>query len=345
MSAISQQPIGRSAIFYALLDKVSDAAALEKPVLILGERGTGKELIASRLHFLSPRWEQPYIRVNCAAFTDEMLDKELFGQSFLDGREETNGRFYAADTGTLFLDNIDRTSLRLQEKLLRAIEYGQFEAGLETESQEVDVRILTASGQDLRDGVKAGTFQSDLLDRLSFDVVHLPPLRIRPEDVQPLSDLFGKRITSDLGADRFPGFSPEAMAFLESQPWPGNVRELKNVVERSVAGSFLKDESLTQPVASLQMDPFIGPDWAIALNSNSNSASEAVISPDRPRTNKGTHKPGPEEGFEERVLTFERRLIDEALSLNDHHQGKAADHLDLTYHQFRGLLRKHGLKK
>lgn len=339
MSAISQQPIGRSAIFYALLDKVSDAAALERPVLIMGERGTGKELIASRLHFLSPRWEQPYIRVNCAAYTDEMLDKELFGQSFLDGREDTNGRFYAADTGTLFLDNIDRTSLRLQEKLLRAIEYGQFEAGLEAESQEVNVRILAASGLDLRKRVRDGAFESDLLDRLAFDVVHLPPLRIRPEDIQPLSDLFGRRITGELGAERFPGFTPEAMSFLESQAWPGNVRDLKNAVERSVAASFLKDESLSQPIAVVQMDPFAGPDW-VEL-----SSAKETGTPNRPPPGKEVEKPATHATFQDRVLVFERRLIDEALSAHDHHQGKAADDLGLTYHQFRGLLRKHGLRK
>lgn len=339
MSAISQQPIGRSAIFYALLDKVSDAAALEKPVLIMGERGTGKELIASRLHFLSPRWEQPYVRVNCASFTDDMLDKELFGQSFLDGREETNGRFYAADTGTLFLDNIDRTSLRMQEKLLRAIEYGQFEAGLEAESQQVDVRILAASGKDLRESVRAGIFESDLLDRLAFDVVHLPPLRIRPDDVQPLSDLFGRRITRELEADRFPGFTPEAMSFLEGQPWPGNVRELKNVVERSVAASFLKDESLSQPIADLQMDPFAGPDWLKAPDPAASNMPNAA------RPVKEVEKLPPEATFEDRVMVFERRLIDEAMTANDHHQGKAAEDMGLTYHQFRGLLRKHGLKK
>ena len=209
----------------------------------------------------------------------------------------------------------------------------------------MDVRILAASGQDLRDGVSAGTFQSDLLDRLSFDVVHLPPLRIRPEDVQPLSDLFGKRITSELGADRFPGFTPEAMAFLESQPWPGNVRELKNVVERSVAGSFLKDESLSQPITDLQMDPFKGPDWVRTLNTASSAASDTIITSSKLAPTKEVPKPSPEAGFEERVLTFERRLIEEALSLNDHHQGKAADDLNLSYHQFRGLLRKHGLKK
>ena len=317
---------------------------LKKPVLITGERGTGKELIASRLHFLSPRWERPYIRVNCAAYSDEMLDKELFGQSFLDGREDTNGRFYLADTGTLFLDNINRTSLRLQEKLMRAIEYGQFEAGLEAESQEVDVRIIAASGPDLRQCVKEGTFLADLLDRLAFDVVHLPPLRIRPDDVSPLVTFFGRKMAGTLGAESFPGFTAEIMAQLEGHDWPGNVRQLKNVVERSVAQSFLKDESLSQPIATLYMDPFEGPAWAknLAPSEAADDVSPATAS----MASKQTDTPAePEAGFHDRVLLFERRLIDEALHIHNHHQGKAAEHLKLTYHQFRGLLRKHGLKK
>lgn len=342
MSAISQQPIGQSTIFYALLDKVSDAAAIEKPIFITGERGTGKELIASRLHFLSPRWEQPYIRVNCAAFTDEMLDKELFGQSFLDGRDETNGRFYAADTGTLFLDNIEQTSLRLQEKLLRAIEYGQYEAGLETESQDVDVRILSASGQDLKKCVEAGTFRIDLLDRLAFDVVHLPPLRIRPDDIPPLVSLFGRKIAKDLNAEQFPGFTAEAMETLERHDWPGNVRELKNIVQRSTVQSFLLDETLAHPIATLILDPFKGPDWL--------ESAQSLSPPQSPNGNddKALDETGSTQNqtdFQTRVMTFEHRLIDEALSLHDHHQGKAADYLGLSYHQFRGLLRKHGLKK
>lgn len=342
MSAISQQPIGRSAIFYALLDKVSDAAAIEKPVFITGERGTGKELIASRLHFLSPRWEQPYIRINCAAYTDDILDKELFGQSFLDGREDTNGQFYAADTGTLFLDNIEQTSLRLQEKLLRAIEYGQFRAGLETESQDVNVRILSASGVDLRQCIEAGTFRVDLFDRLTFDVVHLPPLRIRLDDIEPLIDLFGRKITGELNAESFPGFSAEAMAILESHSWPGNVRELKNVVERSTVQSFLKDESLSTPITNVVLDPFIGPDWLQSLQIDAPSPQPSLHSIPKPQDDSPA---APDADFPTRVMTFERRLIDEALSLHNHHQGKAAEHLGLSYHQFRGLLRKHGLKK
>ncbi|RKQ69172.1 psp operon transcriptional activator [Litorimonas taeanensis] len=339
MSAISQQPIGRSAIFYALLDKVSNAAALERPVLIMGERGTGKELIASRLHFLSPRWEQSYIRVNCAAFTDEMLDKELFGQSFLDGREDTNGRFYLADEGTLFLDNIEQTTLRLQEKLMRAIEYGHFEAGLETEVQEVDVRIIAASGTDLRECVAKGTFREDLLDRLAFDVVHLPPLRIRPDDIAPLAEHFGRKASGGLNAESFPGFTPEVLAQLESLSWPGNVRELKNVIERSVANSFLQDESLSHPIERLYLDPFEGPEWVKALTPTSSHKVEdkSVSGNTGPANTDAT--------FNDRVMTFERRLIDEALSSQDHHQGKAANYLGLSYHQFRGLLRKHGLKK
>lgn len=365
MSALAQQPIGRSAIFYALLDKVSDAAALERPVLIMGERGTGKELIASRLHFLSPRWEQDYIRVNCAAFTDDMLDKELFGQTFLDGREDTNGRFYQADGGTLFLDNIEQTTLRLQEKLMRAIEYGVFEAGLETEIQEVDVRVLAASGTDLRHCVANGTFREDLLDRLAFDVVHLPPLRIRPEDISPLVDSFGRKAAGNLGADSFPGFTAEAMAKLESLDWPGNVRELKNVVERSTANSFLTDETLTRPIERLYLDPFEGPDWLEQVgpvasyaqpqhftnpSQNSpfqpaNAAALKVRAATSHTVSNIEETPSKEAGFQDRVMIFERRLIDEALAVNDHHQGKAATYLDLSYHQFRGLLRKHGLKK
>lgn len=343
MSAISQQPIGRSVIFYALLDKVSDAASLERPVLIMGERGTGKELIASRLHFLSPRWEQNYIRVNCAAFSDEMLDKELFGQSFLDGREDTNGRFYQADTGTLFLDNIECTSLRLQEKLMRAIEYGKFEAGLETEVQEVDVRILAASGQDLRQCVTDGTFRTDLLDRLAFDVVHLPPLRIRPDDVVPLTEHFGRKATRQLGVDTFPGFTAESIEALEKFNWPGNIRELKNVVERSVVISFLADENLSAPISQLSFDAFEGPAWLKAI-----SAEKEALPQNNP--NQIIKQPTDDNssqilGFQDRVMVFERRLIDEALALHDHHQGNAADYLSLSYHQFRGLLRKHGLKK
>ena len=352
MLAIPAQPIGQSESFHALLDRVSDAASLDKPVIIVGERGTGKEMIASRIHFLSPRWEAQFVKVNCAAFTDDMLDRELFGTTFMDGQDETNGRFYEADGGTIFLDNIDVLSPRLQEKLMRAVEYGEYEAGGEAHTQQVDVRIVTATGKDLPAAVTRGEFRVDLVDRLAFDVITIPPLRYRPEDIAPLAEHFGRKIAGALGAESFPGFTPEVMTEMESRQWAGNVRELKAVIERNVAQAFLRDESLSAPIASLSFDPFDGPyrlrDPAPISPTRPPLYTEALENQSDKTSTESPQTPSPIDinaSFAERVMTFERRLIDEALKLSDGHQGKAAAHLDLTYHSFRGLLRKHGLKK
>jgi len=344
MSSIPAQPIGQSESFHALMDRVSNTASLDRPVLIVGERGTGKEMVASRLHFLSPRWEALYVKVNCAAFSDDMLDRELFGETFMDGRDDTNGRFYEADGGTIFLDNIESLSPRLQEKLMRAVEYGEYEAGGEAETQQVDVHLITATGIDLPAAVRRGEFRADLIDRLAFDVITLPPLRARREDIALLAEHFGRKISADLGADAFPGFTAEAMVTMETRDWNGNVRELKTVVERNVARAFLLDETLTNPISDLNFDPFESP---YRLNdteiSPSAPAEIAIIDENIPQTEE--MPAGLSTSFNERVLVFERRLIDEALKLHDEHQGKAAAHLELTYHSFRGLLRKHGLKK
>lgn len=356
MSAIPAQPIGQSESFHALLDRVSDAASLDRPVIVVGERGTGKEMIASRLHFLSPRWEAQFVKVNCAAFSDEMLDRELFGESFMDGQDDTNGRFYEADGGTIFMDNIDSLSPRLQEKLMRAVEYGEYEAGGEAHTQQVDVRIVTATGIDLPAAVARGDFRVDLVDRLAFDVITIPPLRYRPQDVAPLAEHFGRKIAGSLGADSFPGFTPEMMVEMETRPWPGNVRELKAMIERNVAQAFLRDESLSSPIAALSFDPFESPyrlKDAAPVNP-SQQPVETLAPMTSPQTiYKEAPKEAPQtdtvaetkESFADRIMTFERRLIDEALHISDGHQGKAAEHLELTYHSFRGLLRKHGLKK
>ena len=356
MSAIPAQPIGQSDSFHALLDRVSDAASLDRPVIVVGERGTGKEMIASRLHFLSPRWEAQFVKVNCAAFNDDMLDRELFGQTFMDGQEDTNGRFYEADGGTIFLDNIETLSPRLQEKLMRAVEYGEYEAGGEAHTQQVDVRIVTATGIDLPAAVARGEFRVDLVDRLAFDVITIPPLRYRPEDVAPLAEHFGRKVAGSLGAESFPGFTPEVMVELETRPWTGNVRELKTVIERNVAQAFLKDETLSTPIAALSFDPFEGP-YRLRDSRPTpqiQSVETAPIYKDslEPQSEGTLLSPETEgapievkQSFADRIMVFERRLIDEALKLSEGHQGKAAKHLDLTYHSFRGLLRKHGLKK
>ena len=354
MAGLPPQPIGQSESFMALLDRVSDTAALDKPALVTGEHGTGKELIASRLHFLSPRWEQVFISVNCAAFTDHQLDEELFGQSFLDGREDTNGRFYHADGGTLFLDNIEYVSPRLQEKLMRAIEYGQYEARGEAHTQDVDVRVIAATSVDLPAAVTRGEFRGDLLYRLAFDVLTLPPLRARLDDILPLAEHFGRKMAVDLGADSFPGFSAETAEQLLRNPWPGNVRELKSVIERNTAKAWLADEALSAPLSDLQFDPFDAPhrlrDTVPPVRHihrvASQMAAPAPLNTPAEVSNEAAESPAPQpQSFNERVMVFERRLIDEALTLSKNHQGKAADHLELTYHQFRGLLRKHGLKK
>ena len=326
---------------------MSDSAVLERPVLLVGERGTGKELIAKRLHFLSPRWEKVFITVNCAAFTDERLDEELFGQSFLDGREDTNGKFYHADEGTIFLDNVDAISPRLQEKLMGAVEYGRYEASGEHGEQEVDVRVISASAIDLPAAVTRGTFRADLLDRLAFEVITLPPLRARRDDILPLAEHFGRKIAAELGAESFPGFTAEASEALLARPWPGNVRELKAVIERNTARAWLTDESLPDPIGggsggALQFDPFEDP-YRLQTDNQPENISPSMTPADEAIPLKAA--PLKSEGFQDRVLNFERKLIDEALHASSNHQGKAAERLDLTYHQFRGLMRKHGLKK
>jgi len=362
MAGLPPQPIGQSQAYLAILDQVSDTAALDRPVLLVGERGTGKELIASRVHFLSPRWERVFMTVNCAAFTDERLDEELFGESFLDGRDDTNGKFYHADGGTIFLDNIDRISPRLQEKLMGAIEYGRYSASGEQSEQEVDVRVIAATAKDLPQAVTYGEFRADLLDRLAFSVLTLPPLNARRDDILPLSEHFGRKIAAELGAESFPGFTAEAIEALMGRDWTGNVRELKTVIERNTAQSWLADETLSEPIGPLIFDPFTTPHplreprikvRAIAQSSASPIATVVDMpgsereSPSTLLSNATSHNGPPDTGssFADRVLRFERSLIDEALRASAQHQGQAAKRLELTYHQFRGLLRKHGLKK
>ncbi len=353
MSTSSRQLIGESPEFHALMDKVSDAAALNQCVLIVGERGTGKELVASRLHFLSPRWEQVYVQVNCAAYSDVLLDEALFGRSHFDGRTDIDGHFVRAEGGTLFLNNIETVSLRLQEKLLQTLNDGLIDPLGGPDTQDVNVRILAATHTDLPKAVQKGHFSADLLDHLTFDVMTLPPLRLRPSDIAPLSQYFGRRITSKLGAERFPGVSAEALATLMAYAWPGNIRELKTVIERSTGQAFLEDESLSRPLSRLIFDPFESPwnlgnpkpeasDTTHSLNTkftDGNHSSE-TNPPNRRPTEDKSQRP-----YRERLITFERSLIDEALSVTHNHQGHAATYLGLSYHQFRGLLRKHGLKK
>jgi len=320
---VKQDLIGESAPFLEMLERVSRLAPLERPVLVVGERGTGKELIAERLHFLSSRWDQPLVKMNCAAISPALLESELFGHeagAFTDASRRRIGRFEQADGGTLFLDELATTSLEVQEKVLRVIEYGEFERLGSSETLEVDVRLIGATNDDLPALAKTGRFRADLLDRLSFDVITLPPLRARRDDILPLAEHFAIRISRELDRALFAGFSTEVRRRLLEHAWPGNIRELKNVVERAV---YQLDEP-DLPIKTLVFDPFDSP-W-------------------RPRRAPEATGPAPArlpDDLRAWLDEQERSLVMRALSESGGDRSRAAKRLGLTYDQLRGILRKH----
>ena len=315
--------LGESSALQTMLAHVSALAPLQRPVLIIGERGTGKELIANRLNYLSPRWNRPFLTLNCGALSESVLDSELFGHeagAFTGAVRRRASRFEIADGGTIFLDEIGNASAPVQEKLLRVIEYGVFERLGGNDPVQVDVRIIAGTNADLR----VSGFRPDLLDRLAFDVILAPPLRERAGDVMLLARHFATRMTAELGRDFFPGFTAAATARLNGYAWPGNVRELRNVVERSVyrmedSGSLLDEIVLNPfgerpaPAPVVQAGPIVP------------SADETIG------------------GFREKADHYERRLLQDALEGARFSQKQAASELRLSYHQFRGLLKKHGL--
>jgi psp operon transcriptional activator len=320
------------------MEKLSRAAALDRPILVIGERGTGKELAASRAHFLSPRWRRPYVKVNCAALTESLLESELFGHeagAFTGAARRHIGRFERADGGTLFLDEIASAGLPVQEKILRVIEYGEYERVGGSEVLTADVRVVAAANVDLPEQARRGRFRADLLDRLAFEVVTLPPLRARWEDIPVLAQHFAHRMIAELGHDHFAGFSAEAMHAMMAHDWPGNVRELKNAVERSVYRAGLA--AVTQPLERVDVDPFASP-WRPVADADSAAATESAPDPAAPVL----PPPGPCD-FKGLTSDYEKLLLARALRNAAGHQGKAASSLSLTYHQFRNLLRKHGL--
>ena len=233
-------------------ESLSKVASVNRPVLLMGERGTGKELAAMRLHYLSPRWQEPLVALNCAALSPSLIETELFGHekgAFTGAFQTRKGRFEAAESGTLFLDEIGSTPLEVQEKILRVVEYGTFERVGGSLPVDVDVRLVGATNADLLDLTARGLFKRDFLDRLSFEVLFLPPLREREGDILLLADHFARRMAFELGREETPVFSREAATMMEQYAWPGNVRELKNVVERAV---YRTDSSLSRRSTSIR---------------------------------------------------------------------------------------------
>src|SRR5205085_4635947 len=208
----AEQFIGQSYAFLDAVERASRAAPLNRPALVIGERGTGKELIAERLHHLSQRWAGPLIIMNCAALPENLIEAELFGHeagSFTGASKTRHGRFEEADGGTLFLDELGTLSKPAQDRLLRAVEYGEITRIGASKPIDVDVRIVAATNENLPMQVEKGLFRADLLDRLSFEVVTLPPLRHRTGDVSLLADHFGRRMGVELEWPNWPGFSPK----------------------------------------------------------------------------------------------------------------------------------------
>lgn len=331
------QLVGESAPWLSALEHASRVAPLDRSVLVIGERGTGKELVGERLHFLSKRWEGPFVKVNCAAMTETLLDSELFGHergAFTGATEMRRGRFELADGGTIFLDEIATAGQALQERLLRIVEYGEFQRVGGSKVLTTNVRIVAATNADLPGLAAAGDFRWDLLDRLSFDVITLPPLRARHGDKSLLADFFARRMAVEMAQD-FPGFAPSAVAAIETHDWPGNVRELRNFAERLAHRALL-----TAPYEPVQfdpsaLDPFASP-WRPAPPVEKESGNRLHAAPvETPDLWTGAG------GFTEAVKVYELRLIDAAMARCGGHQGRAAEALGLTYHQLRGLMKKH----
>ena len=339
------QFIGQSTPFLDAVERASRAAPTNRPVLVVGERGTGKELIAERLHRLSPRWGEPLVTMNCAALPETLIEAELFGHeagAFTGATRARVGRFEEADKGTLFLDELATLSQGAQERLLRAVEYGEVTRIGSSRPLLVDVRIVAATNEHLPRLAEEGRFRADLLDRLSFEVITLPPLRVREGDVPVLADYFGTRMATELGWNGWPGFSAAAMTLLELYRWPGNVRELRNVVERAV----YRWDKWTEPVDEVQFDPFDSP-WkpaaaeaapaAIELAGPAATIAAPLSRPPAPATDR------PITDLRAAVEAHERAIIEAALGRNRYNQRRTAGALGLSYDQLRHCMKKHGL--
>lgn len=341
------QLIGTSSAFLDAVERASAAAQMNRPVLVIGERGTGKELIAERLHRLSPRWGGPLVSLNCAALPENLVDAELFGHeagAFTGATRARPGRFEDADGGTLFLDEIATLSPAAQERLLRVVEYGELTRLGSNKAISVDVRLVGATNEDLPGLTARGRFRADLLDRLSFEVITLPPLRERHEDIGVLALHFGRRMAAELGWPRFPGFTDAVVSQLESHPWPGNIRELKNVVERAV---YRWGDDAT-PIGRLVIDPFESPWRPVGLPGSAHGvtavpAAPVAVNPVPPPPANDAAPKRDCSDLRAAVLAYEKDLLLAALERCRHNQRRTAAALALTYDQLRHALKRHDL--
>ncbi|MFN3388559.1 MAG: phage shock protein operon transcriptional activator [Allosphingosinicella sp.] len=339
------QLVGQSSSFLDAVERASRAAPLDRPVLVIGERGTGKELIAERLHHLSSRWDGPLVTMNCAALPETLIEAELFGHeagAFTGATKARAGRFEEADGGTLFLDELATLSQAAQERLLRVVEYGEVTRIGASRPLRVDVRIVAATNEDLPRLAEDHRFRADLLDRLSFEVVTLPPLRHRSSDIPVLTDHFARRMALELEWPSWPGFSNAALSRLLDYSWPGNVRELRNVVERAV----YRWEDPSRPVETVQFDPFESP-WrpqsARPRQREEGEGAALVAEPVEAAAGPSPYDPGECADFRLAVAEYEKAILSAALEKCRWNQRAAATALSLSYDQLRHAMKRHQL--
>ncbi len=332
--------IGQSTAFLDAVERASLAAPLNRPVLVIGERGTGKELIAERLHRLSNRWDGPLVVMNCAALPETLIEAELFGHeagAFTGATKMRVGRFEEADGGTLFLDELGTLSMGAQERLLRAVEYGDVTRIGSSRPINVDVRIVAATNDNLPEMAATDRFRADLLDRLSFEVITLPPLRVRDGDIEVLADYFGRRMASELGWQAWLGFDDVAKARMAAYPWPGNVRELRNVCERAV----YRCGEPGKTVRHLIFDPFESP-WKPVGASDRPSPDEEKTVADAPPS-PPSQPPLVVDDLKSAVESYEKSILEGALERCRFNQRATAETLGLSYDQLRHALKRHQL--
>jgi len=326
--------VGSSRAIEQVRERIARVAPIPRPVLITGERGTGKELVARAIHAASGPATRPMVAVNCAAFAEGLIESELFGHekgAFTGATHTVPGRFEQADGGTLFLDEIGNMPVAFQKKLLRVVEYGTCTRVGGRAEIAVAVRIVSATNVDLAQQIARGGFLADLHDRLAFETIHLPPLRERGEDLGALADHFLDLLGQEIPALRGKRLSATALAALQRYPFPGNLRELKNILERAAyrdtgAEIDAEDLGLGTPI----------PVVAAPVVAASTHAAPAGPASGRCADGKGT--------FREQVAGLEHGLLVDALRAAGGNQAEAARQLGLTYHQFRYYARKHSVE-